>query len=315
MPSRCCAPRTISGLRSSTPPILRKRPQRRAAREGLCRSPRSRRLRNEVRLRFFAPRASPARSESNCRRISRRRSCASALEASLRRLQTEYVDIYQMHNARMAQIDDDALWELLESFKREGKIRMYGVALGPAIGWLYEGIEAVKAQRRDAADHLEHARAVPRQRTDSRRRRGVGRHGIHDPRSALSGMLEGHYTRGDDLPEERSSPSPAARMARQRDPKDRAAAISRTARPHARTSRHRRLLAEPRVMTVLPKSTTRDSSPSSPAPPTHRRSRPTNSRGSTRSIGETSASKSRPMAFKGTMSRGDAQPALSAVEG
>ncbi|MGC1760511.1 MAG: aldo/keto reductase, partial [Candidatus Cybelea sp.] len=67
-----------------------------------------------------------------------------ALEASLRRLQTEYVDIYQMHNARMAQIGDDALWELLESFKREGKIRTYGVALGPAIGWLYEGVDAVR---------------------------------------------------------------------------------------------------------------------------------------------------------------------------
>ncbi len=49
-----------------------------------------------------------------------------------------------MHNARMAQIDDDALWELLESLKREGKIRMYGVALGPAIGWLYEGVNAVR---------------------------------------------------------------------------------------------------------------------------------------------------------------------------
>ena len=49
-----------------------------------------------------------------------------------------------MHNARMAQIEDDALWDLLESFKREGKIRMYGVALGPAIGWLYEGVDAVR---------------------------------------------------------------------------------------------------------------------------------------------------------------------------
>ncbi|MBV8490267.1 MAG: aldo/keto reductase, partial [Candidatus Eremiobacteraeota bacterium] len=67
-----------------------------------------------------------------------------ALEDSLRRMGTDYVDIYQMHNARLAQIEDDGLWELLESLKREGKIRMYGVALGPAIGWLYEGIDAVK---------------------------------------------------------------------------------------------------------------------------------------------------------------------------
>ncbi len=66
-----------------------------------------------------------------------------ALEESLRRLRTDYIDLYQMHNARMAQIDDDALFELLESFRAEGKIRYYGVALGPAIGWLYEGVDAV----------------------------------------------------------------------------------------------------------------------------------------------------------------------------
>lgn len=67
-----------------------------------------------------------------------------ALEQSLRRLQTDCIDIYQMHNARMGQVDDDALYELLESFKAEGKIRMYGIALGPAIGWLYEGVDAVE---------------------------------------------------------------------------------------------------------------------------------------------------------------------------
>jgi len=44
----------------------------------------------------------------------------------------------------MEQIEDDELFELLETFKREGKIRMYGVALGPAIGWLYEGVDAVR---------------------------------------------------------------------------------------------------------------------------------------------------------------------------
>jgi aryl-alcohol dehydrogenase-like predicted oxidoreductase len=67
-----------------------------------------------------------------------------ALEQSLRRLQTDCIDIYQMHNARLAQVEDDALYELLESFKVEGKIKMYGIALGPAIGWLYEGVDAVK---------------------------------------------------------------------------------------------------------------------------------------------------------------------------
>lgn len=72
-----------------------------------------------------------------------------ALEQSLKRLQTDCIDIYQIHNARMSQIEDDILFELLEDFKQEGKVRMYGVALGPAIGWLYEGIDAV--QKRNIA--------------------------------------------------------------------------------------------------------------------------------------------------------------------
>jgi aryl-alcohol dehydrogenase-like predicted oxidoreductase len=118
-----------------------------------------------------------------------------ALEASLRRLQTEYIDLYQMHNARMAQIDDDALWELLESFRREGKIRMYGVALGPAIGWLYEGVEAMR--KRNVAtlqiiwNILEQfpGNAQIRSATDAGADTGFM---IRVPHS--SGMLEGHYT-------------------------------------------------------------------------------------------------------------------------
>ncbi|HVA38543.1 MAG TPA: aldo/keto reductase [Candidatus Dormibacteraeota bacterium] len=67
-----------------------------------------------------------------------------ALEESLRRLKTDVIDIYQMHNAKLEHVRDDALWNVLEDLKREGKIRMYGVALGPAIGWLVESIEAVR---------------------------------------------------------------------------------------------------------------------------------------------------------------------------
>ena len=111
----------------------------------------------------FSASGQSAVASRSFRKISRRRSCAARSKASLRRLRTDYVDIYQMHNARMAQIEDDALWELLESFKREGKIRMYGVALGPAIGWLYEGVDAVRDRNvASSADHLEHARAVSR---------------------------------------------------------------------------------------------------------------------------------------------------------
>jgi aryl-alcohol dehydrogenase-like predicted oxidoreductase len=66
------------------------------------------------------------------------------LEASLRRLGTDYVDLYQLHNARIEPIHDDALWEELEKFRVEGKVRELGVALGPAIGWVDEGLDAVR---------------------------------------------------------------------------------------------------------------------------------------------------------------------------
>jgi aryl-alcohol dehydrogenase-like predicted oxidoreductase len=49
-----------------------------------------------------------------------------------------------MHNARMEQVQDGTLIELLNQFKAEGKIRTWGVALGPAIGWLWEGVEAAR---------------------------------------------------------------------------------------------------------------------------------------------------------------------------
>jgi aryl-alcohol dehydrogenase-like predicted oxidoreductase len=67
-----------------------------------------------------------------------------ALEQSLRRLRTDVIDLYSIHNARLDTVRNDELFELLESFKTEGKIRHYGVALGPAIGWLYEGVEAAR---------------------------------------------------------------------------------------------------------------------------------------------------------------------------
>ena len=67
-----------------------------------------------------------------------------ALEQSLKRLTTDYVDFLQLHNTKMDAIENDALFSLMEEFKKEGKIRAYGVALGPKIGWLKEGVKAMK---------------------------------------------------------------------------------------------------------------------------------------------------------------------------
>ena len=67
-----------------------------------------------------------------------------ALEQSLKRLGTDYIDFLQLHNAKMDAVENDPLFELLERFEREGKIRSYGVALGPKIGWLEEGVKAMR---------------------------------------------------------------------------------------------------------------------------------------------------------------------------
>ena len=67
----------------------------------------------------------------------------AALEASLRRLRTDHVDLYQLHNPRMDAIDSDGCFETLDELRSEGKIRHYGVALGPAIGWREEGLRAI----------------------------------------------------------------------------------------------------------------------------------------------------------------------------
>ena len=67
-----------------------------------------------------------------------------ACEQSLKRLRTEYIDLYQIHNPRIGVIEDDAVFDTLDQLVKEGKIRHYGVALGPDIGWFEEGEASMK---------------------------------------------------------------------------------------------------------------------------------------------------------------------------
>jgi aryl-alcohol dehydrogenase-like predicted oxidoreductase len=67
-----------------------------------------------------------------------------ALEQSLKRLDTEYIDFLQLHNTKMDAAENDELFALMDSFKEEGKIRAYGAALGPKIGWRDEGIKMMR---------------------------------------------------------------------------------------------------------------------------------------------------------------------------
>ncbi len=118
-----------------------------------------------------------------------------ALEQSLRRLKTDYIDVWQMHNARMEQVQDGTLIELLDAFVREGKIRTWGVALGPAIGWLWEGIEAARRNAPVVQMIWNMLEQYPGdEMIEAANEFGTGTtYWIRVPHS--SGMLEGKYTK------------------------------------------------------------------------------------------------------------------------
>jgi aryl-alcohol dehydrogenase-like predicted oxidoreductase len=71
-------------------------------------------------------------------------SIRAQLDASLRRLDIDHIDLYQLHNTRIEPILDDELWSTLVDLRASGKIRELGVALGPAIGWTEEGLHAIR---------------------------------------------------------------------------------------------------------------------------------------------------------------------------
>jgi aryl-alcohol dehydrogenase-like predicted oxidoreductase len=65
---------------------------------------------------------------------------AAALEASLTRLGTDYVDVLQLHNPTRPALEDDELWETLRRLKAEGKARAYGASVrSPA-----DGVKAIE---------------------------------------------------------------------------------------------------------------------------------------------------------------------------
>lgn len=118
-----------------------------------------------------------------------------ATDAALTRLRTEHIDLLQLHNIRMEQVEDDAIWETLEALRTEGKVGHYGVALGPAIGWLAEGVLAIRRRQPAVLQHIynllePHPGEVIQEA--AREADSDTMFLIRVPHS--SGMLEGHYT-------------------------------------------------------------------------------------------------------------------------
>jgi aryl-alcohol dehydrogenase-like predicted oxidoreductase len=64
-----------------------------------------------------------------------------ALDKCLERLETDHIDVLQLHNIKMEHVRDASIWRALREMKEEGLIKVWGAAFGPAIGWLYEAVE------------------------------------------------------------------------------------------------------------------------------------------------------------------------------
>src|SRR5207302_7417662 len=118
-----------------------------------------------------------------------------ATDAALKRLRTDRIDLLQLHNIRMEQVYDDAVWKTMEQLKASGKVRYYGTALGPAIGWLYEGVNCIRERDITSVQHIYNileqypGRAMQQAAIDAEKDTMFLIRVTHS-----SGMLEGKYT-------------------------------------------------------------------------------------------------------------------------
>ena len=120
----------------------------------------------------------------------------SAVEQCLVRLETDRIDVLQLHNVKMEHVHTPEIWETLRQLKREGKIRAWGAAFGPAIGWLYETVDLL--EREPDIDTIQMIWNILEQHPgtamiEAARRSAPGcRFNIRVTHA--SGMLEGRYT-------------------------------------------------------------------------------------------------------------------------
>jgi aryl-alcohol dehydrogenase-like predicted oxidoreductase len=119
-----------------------------------------------------------------------------AVDKSLERLRTDYIDLYQLHNPPLMMLQRREHYEVLDELKQAGKIRFYGVSVHDA----YEGTMAINTGKPDAIQVVYNLL-----RPDARdellplaREQDIGLI-IREP--LASGMLTGKYTADTIFPE------------------------------------------------------------------------------------------------------------------
>lgn len=113
----------------------------------------------------------------------------TALEKSLERLRTDYIDLYQLHNPPLMMLERGAHYAILDELKQEGKIRFYGVSVHDA----YEGTMAIATGKPDV---IQVAYSILRQdpREDLFPLAQEENIGLIVREPLASGMLTGKYT-------------------------------------------------------------------------------------------------------------------------
>lgn len=125
-----------------------------------------------------------------------------ALDNCLARLETDHIDVLQLHNIKMDHVRDASIWAELRAMKEEGLIGVWGAAFGPAIGWLYEAVEL--CERESDIGTIQMIWNILEQHPGTAMIEAAREHA---PKCAFnirvthaSGMLEGKYTEDTEFP-------------------------------------------------------------------------------------------------------------------
>ena len=117
-------------------------------------------------------------------------------EESLQRMEIDTIDLYQSHNLKLPGFDDEML-EAMEALKKSGKIRAWGVALGPAIGWREEGRLALDEWGADAVQTVMNLYEQDPGREMCELAESLGRGGIISRVPTNSGILDEEFASAD----------------------------------------------------------------------------------------------------------------------
>jgi aryl-alcohol dehydrogenase-like predicted oxidoreductase len=103
----------------------------------------------------------------------------------------------------MQHVRDPQLWATMRELKQEGKIRAWGAAFGPAIGWLYEAVELM--EREPDINTIQMIWSLLEQHPGTAMLDAAKAHAPHCCFNIrvthASGMLEGKYTENTVFPE------------------------------------------------------------------------------------------------------------------